>query len=206
MVALSIEDLLRKMRQCSGELAPLAQLVGCLAIWTSSALFTIATEYFTSQGRRTGCPRGNSCPQCLTTFAKVVRTASFTSFTALTASPLLRESYSARSSALTATPAGFNAVAADSVRAKIAGSVSDLTRTSVRPLQVTLFFEFTNRTPTCTLRWHNGCRFNDHGHTQQPEQHCSNLYFVIQGFATVTFVRGDLAFPGGNPLGCVTLE
>ena len=31
------EDLLCKMRQCLCELAPLAQLVGCLAIWTSSA-------------------------------------------------------------------------------------------------------------------------------------------------------------------------
>ena len=97
-------------------------------------LSTIATEYFTSHGR-TGRPPGNSLPKRLTKQATLVRTASFTSFTALSANPPLCESYRALSFILTVTPANFNAVAADAFRARMAGSLSDLRRTSAKPLQ-----------------------------------------------------------------------
>ena len=97
------------MRQCSRELAPLAQLAGCLAVWNSSA----------------------------------------------PANPLLCESYSALSSVLTFTPANFNAVAADSFRAKIAGSLSDLMRTS-EATACHIDLEFSNCILVCTLCWHNG--------------------------------------------------
>ena len=57
---------------------------------------------------------GNSRPKRLTRQAKCFRAASFTTFTALSANPLLCESYKALSSVLTVTPANFNAVAVDS--------------------------------------------------------------------------------------------
>ena len=101
-------------------------------------LFSIATEYFTSHGR-IRCPPGNSRPKRLTKQARFVRTASFVSFTALSANPLLVESYRTLSSPLTFTPANFYAVAVDSFRARMACSLSDLMRTSVKPLQVTSF-------------------------------------------------------------------
>ena len=70
------EDLFSNMRQCSCELAPAVLPSGPLL-----HLFTIATEYFTSQVG-TGCPPGNSCPKRLTRQAKFVLMASFQSFTA----------------------------------------------------------------------------------------------------------------------------
>ena len=68
--------------------------------------FAIAAEYLTNQGR-TGCPPAKSCPKRRTRQTKFVRRASFTSFTALSANPLLCESYKALSSVSTITPVNF---------------------------------------------------------------------------------------------------
>ena len=40
----------------------------------------------------------------------------------------------------------------------------------------------------------------------QSEQNCSNFDFIVQDLATVTFVRGYLAFPSSDSLSRVTLE
>ena len=149
---------------CSCALAPFAQLTSCLAIWTSSAPVHHRHGVLHKPTQDWVSP-GNSCPKRLTRQAKFVLTASFASFKALSANPLLCESYSALSSVLTFTPANFNAVAADSFRAKIAGSLSDLVRTSVKPLHNTSFLSSATacRLHLLLAQWLR--QSNDHGYT-----------------------------------------
>ena len=143
------------MRQCSRELAPLAQLVGCLATGT----FPAPVHHLRGLLHKPNQDWVSSCELLSKASDEASHvTSTFASFTALSANPLLCESYSALSSILTFTPASFNAVAADSFRTKIDGSLSDLTRTYLCEATTNhIVLEFSNGILVCTFRWHNGC-------------------------------------------------
>ena len=138
------------MRQCSRELAPIAQLVRCLAVWTSSTPVHHRHEVCHKPGQ----DWMSSWKLLSTASDEGSQDRSHGIFHILHSA--LGQSVAARlSSALTLKPANFNAVAADSFGAEIAGSLSDENLCEATANHVVL--EFSNRILFCTLRWHNGC-------------------------------------------------